>query len=265
MFHWNHFRRVAGVMITFPIFIIVSSCGPAPSFTENGLAGSSADATGAAPGNSDGSSTTGDGSMGQNQTTGQNNGGGTNGGGSAGGGGAGGGGNSGGSTTSGGESGGGGGQVWVPPADYPRDTPKEDVLTEDGGTLDLPGVKAVKVGVNFEDLNDFDFNDSVLCFTGSFKVDKRSVVSYKKQSIVANIYTNSSCGHIIHVQIKDKDGNILQKFKYNDRQTRTATLDFDVGSRLFVIMENFPDSGCIGPIGMNHPDRVQVAANVCRR
>ena len=156
--------------------------------------------------------------------------------------------------------------VYVPPPGYPSNTPISDVLVEDGGTLSLPGVKAVKVGVNFEDLSDFDLNDSVLCFTGDFKIQGPSVVSYKKQTIKAAVTNNSSCGHNIHVSIKSKDGVVTQKFSYNDRVTTSATLNFDVGSSLWVVMENQPNSeGCIGPVAMNHPSRAEVKPNVCRR
>ena len=156
--------------------------------------------------------------------------------------------------------------VYIPPPGYPSGTPASDVLVEDGGQLALPGVKAVKVGVNFEDLSDFDLNDSVLCFTGDFKVSNAVVTSYKKQTVTAGITKNSDCGHNIHVTIKDKNGVVTQKFSYDDRVTTSAKLNFDVGSSLWVVMENQPNnSGCIGPIAMNHPSRAEVKPNLCRR
>jgi hypothetical protein len=140
------------------------------------------------------------------------------------------------------------------------------VLVEDGGTMALPGVKAVKVGVNFEDLSDFDLNDSVLCFTGSFKVDGPKVTSYKKQTILAAVTNNSACGHNIRVTISDANGVVTQRLTYNDRVTTSAQLNFDVGSKLWVVMENHANnSGCIGPIGMDHPSRAEVKPNLCRR
>lgn len=130
----------------------------------------------------------------------------------------------------------------------------------------MPGVKAVKVGVNFEDLSDFDLNDSVLCFTGSFKVDGPKVTSYKKQTILAAVTNNSACGHNIHVTISDANGVVTQRLTYNDRVTTSAQLNFDVGSKLWVVMENQANnSGCIGPIGMDHPSRAEVKPNLCRR
>lgn len=156
--------------------------------------------------------------------------------------------------------------VFVPPADYPAGTKESDVLVEDGGTLVLPGVKAVKVGVNFEDLSDFDLNDSVLCFTGDFKIQGANVVSYKKQTIVAAVTNNSACGHNIRITIKDRTGAVTQRIAYDDRVTTSATMNFDVGSTLWVVMENQPNSqGCIGPIAMNHATRAEVKPNLCRR
>lgn len=156
--------------------------------------------------------------------------------------------------------------TYTPPPGYPPSTPQTDVLVEDGGSLTLPGVKALKVGVNFEDLSDFDLNDSVLCFTGDFKIQGASVVSYKKQTVVAAVTNNSACGHNIHVTIKNRDGLVTQKFSYNDRVTTAATMNFDVGSSMWVVMENQPNShGCIGPIAMNHASRAEVKPNLCRR
>jgi len=155
---------------------------------------------------------------------------------------------------------------YTPPPGYPANTPETDVLVEDGGSLALPGVKAIKVGVNFEDLSDFDLNDSVLCFTGDFKIQGAGVVSYKKQTVVAAVTNNSACGHNIHVTIKSRDGLVTQKFSYNDRVTSSATMNFDVGSSLWVVMENQPNNyGCIGPIAMNHASRAEVKPNLCRR
>ena len=139
-------------------------------------------------------------------------------------------------------------------------------MVEDGGTLVLPGMKAVKVGVNFEDLSDFDLNDSVLCFTGDVKIQGASVVSYKKQTIVAAVTNNSACGHNIRITIKDRTGAVTQRITYDDRVTKSATMNFDVGSTLWVVMENQPNNqGCIGPIAMNHATRAEVKANLCRK
>lgn len=155
---------------------------------------------------------------------------------------------------------------YIPPTGYPAGTPESKVLVEDGGTMVLPGVKAVKVGVNFEDLSDFDLNDSVLCFTGSFKVDGPKVISYKKQTILAAVTNNSACGHNIRVTISDANGVVTQRLTYNDRVTTSAQLNFDVGSKLWVVMENQANnSGCIGPIAMDHPSRAEVKPNLCRR
>lgn len=233
----------------------VSSCGQDPAFTESQMTASSADGTIAGPvdqSSQDGVDTVGSKTGGTSDdgivsggTTGD--------------------GSSGGSGTGDGGTVNPPPQPYSPPAEYPAGTTQDKVLVEDGGTMVLPGVKALKVGVNFEDLSDFDLNDSVLCFTGGFKVDGRKITSYKKQTIIADVWNNSACGHNITVQIRDAAGNMTQTFKYNDRATTKATMNFDVGSTMFVIMENFANSGCIGPIGMNHPDRAEVAPNLCRR
>ena len=282
MFKSRACKSIIGVGIKLTIISgALSACGQDPSFTENRMVASNSDASvdpssktgkqtggGSAEDTGTGMGGSSGGGAGGSETTG----GGTTGGGTTGGGTTG-GGTTGGGTTGGGPTGGGGTPVpvpvpvpvYVPPADYPAGTIKRDVLVEDGGELVVPGVKAIKVGVNFEDLSDFDYNDSVLCFSGSFKVDNRRVTSYKRQTIVAAVTNNSACGHYIHVQVRNKDGVVTQQFKYNDRITTSASINFDVGSTLFVAMENFENSGCIGPIGMNHPDRVQVAPDVCRR
>ena len=174
-------------------------------------------------------------------------------------------------TSNGGDTGDTGGEdssapAYVPPAGYPAGTKESDVLVEDGGTLVLPGVKALKVGVNFEDLSDFDLNDSVLCFTGDFKIQGANVVSYKKQTIVAAVTNNSACGHNIRITIKDRAGTVTQRIAYDDRVTKSATMNFDVGSTLWVVMENQPNNqGCIGPIAMNHATRAEVKPNLCRK
>ena len=258
MFKSRACKSIIGVGIKLTIISgALSACGQDPSFTENRMVASNSDAS-VDPSSKTGKQTGG----GSAEDTGTGMGGSS-------GGGAGGSETTGGGTTGGGTTGGGGTPVpvpvYVPPADYPAGTIKRDVLVEDGGELVVPGVKAIKVGVNFEDLSDFDYNDSVLCFSGSFKVDNRRVTSYKRQTIVAAVTNNSACGHYIHVQVRNKDGVVTQQFKYNDRITTSASINFDVGSTLFVVMENFENSGCIGPIGMNHPDRVQVAPDVCRR
>jgi hypothetical protein len=153
--------------------------------------------------------------------------------------------------------------TYTPPAGYPAGTPKSDVLVEDGGTLSLPGTKAIKVGVNFEDYTDMDYNDSVLCFTGDFKIQNRKVISYKKQVIKAAIYSNSACTHTLQVQIIHANG-VTTSATYNDHTTPNVNLNFDVGSQLFVTMRSI-SGGCTGTYNMDHPNMVQVIPNVCKR
>ena len=154
---------------------------------------------------------------------------------------------------------------YVAPANYPPGTPQSNVLTEDGGTLSIPGTKALKVGVNFEDYTDFDFNDSVLCFNGDFKVSGSKVTSYKKQTINAAVLTNSDCGHNIRVRVIESNGVVSQNFVYNDTTTHAATLNFNVGSVLDVTMYSFANSICVPTVAIADPSRVIVAANQCRQ
>jgi len=239
----NYYRFLAiGHWISLQLLVMPmwSACGQDPAFLESSVASADASQTGDP---ADGSQST---STDEQSESTSNNGGAS-------------------------ESGGAGGEdssdpVYVPPTGYPAGTKESDVLVEDGGTLVLPGVKAVKVGVNFEDLSDFDLNDSVLCFTGDFKIQGANVVSYKKQTIVAAVTNNSACGHNIRITIKDKAGAVTQRIVYDDRVTRSATMNFDVGSTLWVVMENQPNSqGCIGPIAMNHATRAEVKPNLCRK
>jgi hypothetical protein len=126
---------------------------------------------------------------------------------------------------------GAGGDGAVPPGVEPP------ILVEDGGTLDLPGEKVAKVGINFEDLpnGDFDYNDAVLCFTGAFKIDGSNVVSYKKQKIVATTFSASGCSHRIDVRIINADGTV-KTFSYSSREQQPIEMEFDVLSKLEVTM-----------------------------
>ena len=219
-------RVVFGVLLTSSI----ASCGQNPAFTEQPAPNA------ATPGG------TADGSAGGEAA-----------GGSAG-------------STTGGASGAASGSVetaYTAPAGYPSGTPRSDVLVEDGGTLSLPGSKAVKVGVNFEDLTDMDYNDSVLCFTGDFKIDNRKVISYKKQVIKASIYSSSDCTHTLQVQIINPNG-VTTSATYNDHTTSAVDLNFEVGSQLFVTMHSI-SGACTGTFNMDHPKMVQVIPNVCKR
>ena len=152
---------------------------------------------------------------------------------------------------------------YTPPAGYPAGTQKSDVLVEDGGTLSLPGSKAVKVGINFEDHTDMDHNDSVLCFTGDFKIENRKILSYKKQVIKAAIYSSAACVHTVQVQIFHTNG-VTDSFTYNDHTTPSVNLNFDVGSQLYVTMRNV-SGGCQGTFNLDNTKMVQVIPNVCKR
>ena len=229
------------IRVVFSILVSssIASCGQNPSFTEQPSASSSK--PGGAAGTGDASAATGGAVAGSTAA-------GTTGGAPAG-------------STAAGTT--GGAPAYTAPAGYPAGTPRSDVLVEDGGTLALPGSKAVKVGVNFEDLTDMDYNDSVLCFTGNFKIDNRKVISYKKQVIKASIYSSSACTHTLHVQIISANG-ATSSATYNDHTTSAVNLNFDVGSQLFVTMHSV-SGGCSGTFNMDDPKMVQVIPNVCKR
>jgi hypothetical protein len=157
------------------------------------------------------------------------------------------------------------GSPYTPPLGYPAGTPRKDVLVEDGGSNVIPGIKATKVGINFEDLSDFDYNDSVLCFSGNLKIEGTKVVSYMKQEIHASVWSNSACGHYIDVQVKSPAGVVTQSFRYSDRTTTAATINFDVGSELYVTMVNFPNQVCKGSVPQSNTTYAKVVPNICNR
>jgi hypothetical protein len=148
----------------------------------------------------------------------------------------------------------------VPPGKEPP------ILVEDGGTLDLPGEKVAKVGINFEDLpqGDFDYNDAVLCFTGAFKVDGSNVVSYKKQKIVATTFSASACTHRIDVRIINADGTI-KSYSYSSREQQPLEMDFDVLSKLEVTMTptSNTDACSMGTTSQHNATYVKVLLDQC--
>ena len=222
------------IRVVFSILLTssIASCGQNPSFTEQPSTSSSQ--TVGAAGSGDASAAAGSGAAGSGDTSAATDG-------------------AAGSTD----------PSYTPPAGYPAGTPKSDVLVEDGGTLVIPGSKAVKVGVNFEDLTDMDHNDSVLCFTGDFKIDNRKVISYKKQVIKASIYSSSACTHTLQIQIINANG-VTSSATYNDHTISAVNLNFDVGSQLYVTMRSV-SGGCTGTFNLDSPKMVQVLPNICKR
>jgi hypothetical protein len=136
------------------------------------------------------------------------------------------------------------------------------VLDDDGGTLVIPGVKVQKVGVNFEDLNDFDFNDAVLCFQGNFKIDGTTVTSYQRQTVSARTYSASACKHRIDVVIVHPDGT-RQAFNYRSDSGVVLQLPFLIKSRLEVTMTTIEGSCSRTPVSMHNTRYALVKPNVC--
>ena len=149
----------------------------------------------------------------------------------------------------------------APPIDPGPDP--EKILVEDGGKLDIPGVKVAKVGVNFEDHSDSDYNDSVLCFTGDFKVDGTEVVSYKEQEIVASVFSASGCQHEVTIEIIDESGS-KQTQSYNDSVAREVTLKFGINSKLNVTMKTIHGFCDASPRSMHKAEFAKVELDVCR-
>lgn len=150
----------------------------------------------------------------------------------------------------------------APPVTPPVTNPGE-VLVEDGGTLVIPGSKAVRVGVNFEDSSDGDYNDAVLCFTGDFKVDGTNITSYKQQTIAATTSSISLCDHRIDVTIHHEDGT-RNSFSYRSDSGETLQLPFRIKSRLEVTMTKINTTCNSGPTRTMHESRyAQVKINVC--
>jgi hypothetical protein len=114
-------------------------------------------------------------------------------------------------------------------------TSKAEAQAAERAVSNLPGVRAERVGINFEDSTDFDFNDAVLCFTGLLKIDSSNIISLKDQTVKATTYSGSACTHRIDGRIIHTDGTETP-FSYNSRQTGMVPLEFRLGSRLEVTM-----------------------------
>lgn len=142
--------------------------------------------------------------------------------------------------------------------------PGEEILVEDGGTLVIDGVKVIRVGVNFEDYTDFDYNDAVLCFEGAFKVDDTDVVSYKEQTVAATTFSASGCRHQVDVKILHADGT-KSSFSYRSNSGETLQLPFKIKSRLEVTMTTVEGSCSRTPVSMHDKQYAIVKPDVCNR
>jgi hypothetical protein len=107
-------------------------------------------------------------------------------------------------------------------------------------------VQVQKVGFNFEDLlltnSDHDFNDSVLCATGNFKIQGDRVFSGADQNITGNITVLSGCRHYGKVQILNADGSLANEINYDDSTQKTVNLNLRANQELRVMFQSKP--GC---------------------
>ena len=83
---------------------------------------------------------------------------------------------------------------------------KNEVITE------------VKLGIGYEDLNDFDYNDSVFCFTGKFSYNTQTgkIVSLENQSIDVVIKRNAGKTQNMHFFIESTSGALRDIVKTSD-------------------------------------------------
>ena len=138
----------------------------------------------------------------------------------------------------------------------------EEILEEDGGTLVIPGVKVQRVGLNFEDAADFDFNDAVMCFEGLFKIEGTDVVSYKQQTVVAKTFSASGCDHRVDVRILHDDGT-TEMFSYRSDSGESLSLPFRIKSKLDVTVTTIQGGCDATPVSMHNAQYALVKANVC--
>lgn len=102
----------------------------------------------------------------------------------------------------------------------------------------LPGVKVLKVGINMEDQrspgSDADYNDIVMCFTGSFNIDGQNVISNAVQSVSVATSSISGCRHTVTANVKHADGSSEPALVFDSRDTAAKSLKFKVGSKLII-------------------------------
>jgi hypothetical protein len=118
---------------------------------------------------------------------------------------------------------------------------QDEIKTDDGQTLTvIPGTPVSRVGVGFEDLKDFDFNDVYLCFAGNFNVNGRDIISNRDQSIQATWGNISAISHYVTITITDPDGKELFNKGFqgtkNTKLMGTIPLTFTKGSKLNVMI-----------------------------
>jgi hypothetical protein len=134
----------------------------------------------------------------------------------------------------------------------------EDIDVDDTSLVaKIPGIKVVRVGVNFEDLgfsngSDNDHNDAVLCFEGNFKVEKTEIVSIRSQTVSGTTFSDSGCNHKIKVEISHSDGSKEPTLEFDSRAGNPVTMKFKTGSKMEVFMT--PYKGCNEGVTRNMHD-----------
>lgn len=92
----------------------------------------------------------------------------------------------------------------------------------------------VQIGVNFEDATDGDYNDSVFCMKGLFKIEGNEIISLADQTVNVRSFTSSAYNHSVRVQVWNPAGFIEFEKSYKTSTKPTYTAQFQVGSRLRV-------------------------------
>jgi hypothetical protein len=131
----------------------------------------------------------------------------------------------------------------------------------------LPGTTVTKVGVNFDDhpfTGDRDFNDAVLCFTGSTAVSQTGVISLIDQTITGRVTFRSACDADMIIKIIGP-GTYSWQRSFRASQQPVYSMPFKSGSRLDVIYNPVTNCGDNGrtPVSMYNSQWARILPNVC--
>jgi hypothetical protein len=80
-----------------------------------------------------------------------------------------------------------------------------------------------RVGINYEDWTDRDFNDAVVCLTGFFEIDGRRIVSHANQTVVATTTRISACDHDVVLRVRDENHVVRQQISYRSSLSNGAS------------------------------------------
>lgn len=131
----------------------------------------------------------------------------------------------------------------------------------------IPGVEVEKIGLEFEDWTDFDY-DVHLCFEGYFKVDGNSIVSFKDQTVTATSKAKGECDHRIDVVITHADGTSSAD-SYPSKNTTQVPMNLRIGSRMDITLTPISGYLCTQAGTLNVPitindQRGRVTLGQCR-